>query len=326
MERADLGDARVVGPAVRRRPCSISANVVGRRWSKTASARMTWSVSVSAGTGWNAWKPPGRNLVAITRPVPVSSCRKRPVTTPWIVGGVLEGDVHARVGDDLLRERLVEIPLDHPVALDQVGEVLGGLDAGEAEVPARRLGLQDARRRVVHVAFLQYGRAERRLAWPHVCQADSRGVPLRHARARRRRRRRGAGLLRARVRRRGPAASSSWAASSCTPSCASATRSSASATRSRSSGSVAPKADEPVPVSLMIYTEDVDALYAQAVEAGATAVNEPVRPVPRRPRRLAARPVRPPLDALHAHRGHGRGGDAAAHRGGDGLGRRASRG
>ena len=30
-----------------------------------------------------------------------------------------------------------------------------------------------------------------------------------------------------------------------------------------------------MPVALMIYTEDVDALYAQAVEAGATAVNEP---------------------------------------------------
>ena len=40
-------------------------------------------------------------------------------------------------------------------------------------------------------------------------------------------------------------------------------------------GSVAPSADEPVPVSLMIYTEDADALYAQAVGAGATAVNEP---------------------------------------------------
>ena len=40
-------------------------------------------------------------------------------------------------------------------------------------------------------------------------------------------------------------------------------------------GSVAPSADEPVPVALMIYTEDADALYARAVEAGATAVNEP---------------------------------------------------
>ena len=40
-------------------------------------------------------------------------------------------------------------------------------------------------------------------------------------------------------------------------------------------GSVAPDAGQPVPVALMIYTEDVDALYAQAVDAGATAVNEP---------------------------------------------------
>ncbi len=66
-----------------------------------------------------------------------------------------------------------------------------------------------------------------------------------------------------------------WAASSCTPSCASATRSSACPTRSPSTARSRPKADQPVPVALMIYTEDVDALYARAVEAGATAVNEP---------------------------------------------------
>jgi PhnB protein len=40
-------------------------------------------------------------------------------------------------------------------------------------------------------------------------------------------------------------------------------------------GSVAPVADQPVPVALMVYTEDCDALFARAVEAGATAVNEP---------------------------------------------------
>jgi PhnB protein len=40
-------------------------------------------------------------------------------------------------------------------------------------------------------------------------------------------------------------------------------------------GSVAPDPDGPVPVALMIYTEDADALYAQAVEAGATGVNPP---------------------------------------------------
>ena len=40
-------------------------------------------------------------------------------------------------------------------------------------------------------------------------------------------------------------------------------------------GSVAPKGDEPVPVALMIYTEDVDALYARATEAGATGVTAP---------------------------------------------------
>ena len=40
-------------------------------------------------------------------------------------------------------------------------------------------------------------------------------------------------------------------------------------------GSVAPTADEPVPVALMIYTEDTDALYERAVGAGATGVTPP---------------------------------------------------
>jgi PhnB protein len=39
--------------------------------------------------------------------------------------------------------------------------------------------------------------------------------------------------------------------------------------------SVAPSANQPVPVALMIYTEDTDALFARAVAAGATAVSEP---------------------------------------------------
>ena len=40
-------------------------------------------------------------------------------------------------------------------------------------------------------------------------------------------------------------------------------------------GSVAPDAAEPVPVALLLYTEDVDALYDRAIAAGATAVNRP---------------------------------------------------
>lgn len=40
-------------------------------------------------------------------------------------------------------------------------------------------------------------------------------------------------------------------------------------------GSVAPTADQPVPVALMIYTEDTDALYERAVAAGATSVTPP---------------------------------------------------
>ena len=40
-------------------------------------------------------------------------------------------------------------------------------------------------------------------------------------------------------------------------------------------GSVAPDPDAPVPASLLLYTPDVDAAYARAIEAGATAVNEP---------------------------------------------------
>jgi PhnB protein len=40
-------------------------------------------------------------------------------------------------------------------------------------------------------------------------------------------------------------------------------------------GNKAPEADAPVPVSLLIYCEDADALFARAVEAGATPVNPP---------------------------------------------------
>jgi PhnB protein len=40
-------------------------------------------------------------------------------------------------------------------------------------------------------------------------------------------------------------------------------------------GGAAPDPDEPVPVSVLLYTEDVDAVYARAVEAGATPVSEP---------------------------------------------------
>jgi len=39
--------------------------------------------------------------------------------------------------------------------------------------------------------------------------------------------------------------------------------------------SAAPDPAQPVPASLLLYTEDVDAVYARAVEAGATPVNEP---------------------------------------------------
>jgi PhnB protein len=40
-------------------------------------------------------------------------------------------------------------------------------------------------------------------------------------------------------------------------------------------GSVAPDPEQPVPAAVLLYTEDVDAVYARAVEAGAVAVNEP---------------------------------------------------
>src|SRR5690349_24606512 len=40
-------------------------------------------------------------------------------------------------------------------------------------------------------------------------------------------------------------------------------------------GSVAPQAEDPVPVALMIYTEDTDALYERTVGAGATGVTPP---------------------------------------------------
>jgi PhnB protein len=40
-------------------------------------------------------------------------------------------------------------------------------------------------------------------------------------------------------------------------------------------GTDAPKADEPLPASLLLYTEDVDALYDRAIAAGATELNRP---------------------------------------------------
>jgi PhnB protein len=40
-------------------------------------------------------------------------------------------------------------------------------------------------------------------------------------------------------------------------------------------GSVAPDPEQPVHASLLLYTEDVDAVYARAVREGATPVNEP---------------------------------------------------
>jgi PhnB protein len=40
-------------------------------------------------------------------------------------------------------------------------------------------------------------------------------------------------------------------------------------------GSVAPDPEQPVHASVLLYTDDVDAAYARAVQAGATPVNEP---------------------------------------------------
>jgi len=40
-------------------------------------------------------------------------------------------------------------------------------------------------------------------------------------------------------------------------------------------GTDAPKVDEPLPASMLIYTEDVDALYDRALAAGATEINRP---------------------------------------------------
>jgi PhnB protein len=40
-------------------------------------------------------------------------------------------------------------------------------------------------------------------------------------------------------------------------------------------GSVAPDPEQPVHASVLLYTEDVDGVYARAVREGATPVNEP---------------------------------------------------
>jgi PhnB protein len=40
-------------------------------------------------------------------------------------------------------------------------------------------------------------------------------------------------------------------------------------------GTDAPKPGEPLPASMLIYTEDVDALYDRAIAAGASELNRP---------------------------------------------------
>jgi PhnB protein len=40
-------------------------------------------------------------------------------------------------------------------------------------------------------------------------------------------------------------------------------------------GSVPPDPEQPVHASILLYTADVDGVYARAIDAGATAVNEP---------------------------------------------------
>ena len=71
-------------------------------------------------------------------------------------------------------------------------------------------------------------------------------------------------------------------------------------------------------VSILIYTEDVDALYDRARRGRRDRAQPPVATSSTATARARCGPVRPPLDDRHAHRGHVRGGDAAAHRGGDG--------
>ena len=80
-------------------------------------------------------------------------------------------------------------------------------------------------------------------------------------------------------------------------------------------GLVAPDADAGVSVFLTLYVEDADAWHRRALDAGATRDQPGRRPRPRRPRRLAARPVRPPLGDGDAHRGRLPRGDRAAARG-----------
>src|SRR5262245_36106731 len=55
----------------------------------------------------------------------------------------LEREIDARVGDDALRERLAQIPLDEPEALDQVRKIRRRGVPGEPEVARRLLRIED---------------------------------------------------------------------------------------------------------------------------------------------------------------------------------------
>ncbi len=78
--------------------------------------------------------------------------------TPWIVGGSWKAMFTLGCVTISWVYGSVQVPLDHPVPVDQVRKVGGRRHAGEREVLARRVRLQDAAP-IEHVAFLQYGRS-----------------------------------------------------------------------------------------------------------------------------------------------------------------------
>ena len=87
VQRADLVHARVVLRPVRAQPGlhrrdPLRSSPAIANGAKTSETGIVRSVSVCAGTGWNGWKPPGRNFVATTIPERYNRRRKRSVTTP----------------------------------------------------------------------------------------------------------------------------------------------------------------------------------------------------------------------------------------------------
>ena len=122
---------------------------------KTVSSGTVRFVSRCTERPQNGWKAPGRNLTPTTRPRPVDPLAVARGADAVHAGGAgLDREVDRRVVEQLLRVGLVQVPLDHPVALDPGREVRGRQLAGQREVAPALVRAQDPPRagRLGHVS------------------------------------------------------------------------------------------------------------------------------------------------------------------------------